>query len=316
MKNRNAYSVGALLYTPANRTSVVDKIRNGVWDNYKYSLAFCLEDTINPNHVEHAVRTLFETLHDLSYCDRKHVPDIYIRPRSPEQLNTLIDMLNCTDADDVVTGFIAPKFSVDNANQYLESINNAHIQHGRFYYLMPIFEISSMVIPSVRSRELESLLPILKDSEKYILNCRVGGNDLCNSLGVRRHANESIYAIKPIMNVLSDVVAVYGNDFVISGAVWEYYGGDHWMSGLIREIKQDVINGFCGKTLIHPKQIQVFNEAMKVSIEDYTDAMSILNRKEDDPYVWGTGKRMQEYNCHMKWAEKIKYLADYYGVDG
>ena len=39
------YSVGALLYCPANKKTIVDSIINNRFGT-KYSLALCLEDTI------------------------------------------------------------------------------------------------------------------------------------------------------------------------------------------------------------------------------------------------------------------------------
>ena len=44
------YSVGALLYSPGNKESVADSIINEKFGN-KFSLALCLEDTINDDFV-------------------------------------------------------------------------------------------------------------------------------------------------------------------------------------------------------------------------------------------------------------------------
>ena len=44
------YSVGALLYCPGNKESVADSIINENFGN-KFSLALCLEDTINDDFV-------------------------------------------------------------------------------------------------------------------------------------------------------------------------------------------------------------------------------------------------------------------------
>lgn len=64
------YSVGALMYTPANRTDIVDKlIRNAFGE--KFSLAFCLEDTINDNCVEEAEDILVSTINSLYDASEK-----------------------------------------------------------------------------------------------------------------------------------------------------------------------------------------------------------------------------------------------------
>ncbi len=39
--------------------------------------------------------------------------------------------------------------------------------------------------------------------------------------GFRRHANESIHSIRPVSDIFSDIITVYGMDYVISGPVWD-----------------------------------------------------------------------------------------------
>ena len=53
---------------------------------------------------------------------------------------------------------------------------------------------------------------------------------------------------------------------MVSGPVWEYYSSnnDEWAIGLKRELKYDVLNGFVGKTVIHPNQIPVVVDSLKV----------------------------------------------------
>ena len=87
--------------------------------------------------------------------------------------------------------------------------------------------------------------------------------------------------------------------------------------GLRREMELDLLNGFTGKTVIHPNQIPVVNEMLRVSQRDYADARAILN--------WDTGSgslvsasedggRMNEYNTHSRWARRIVLRAERYGV--
>ena len=60
----------------------------------------------------------------------------------------------------------------------------------------------------------------------------------------------------------SDIITVYGMDYVISGPVWEYYAGDSWKEGMIQEIQEDRLCGFIGKTVIHPSQIPVVKQSL------------------------------------------------------
>ena len=64
------YSVGPLLYCPANHTGIADSLiqeRFGV----HYSLALCLEDTISDHHVEAAEQQLVATVKALQAASEK-----------------------------------------------------------------------------------------------------------------------------------------------------------------------------------------------------------------------------------------------------
>jgi citrate lyase beta subunit len=128
--------------------------------------------------------------------------------------------------------------------------------------------------------------------------------------------DETIYDIRCVSNILSDVVTCFSMDYVVSGPVWEYFDGDGWDRGMRRELKLDSINGFTGKTVIHPKQISIVNEFMKVSTEDFNDACKILAMSDKDKLVSksAVGSRMNEYKTHVLWAEKMLALSKIYGV--
>ena len=55
------YSVGALLYCPANKTDIADSIINEKFGQ-KFSLALCLEDTISDSFVTQAEQILTASL--------------------------------------------------------------------------------------------------------------------------------------------------------------------------------------------------------------------------------------------------------------
>ena len=75
--------------------------------------------------------------------------------------------------------------------------------------------------------------------------------------------------------------------------------------------------GFIGKTVIHPNQIPVVNECLKVSPADYQDACRILNWDPASPRLVlssAESTRMNEYNTHFHWADRIIQLARVYGI--
>lgn len=311
------YSVGPLLYCPANNAGIADSIVGERFGRH-FSLALCLEDTINDSCVEEAEDILTNTIkriHAASSAREFYLPKIFIRVRSPKQIGTLLERF--AEAREVVTGFNVPKFSPENADAYINSVVSANESGRQPVYLMPIFESSSMVSLQDRSDILYRLKDKLDRIEDLVLNIRVGGNDLCHLFGFRRHSDESIHSIRPISNLFSDIITVYGIDYVISGPVWEYYDGDGWDKGLASELQEDKLFGFTGKTVIHPKQIDLVNRAYQVTAKDLEDAKSILDwDTSSHSFVSGSvsKERMNEYKTHSNWALRTILLAEAYGV--
>jgi len=318
MKNAlHYYSVGPLLYCPGNRKTIAPSIiQQKLGDSF--SLALCLEDTINDSCVEEAEHCLAASVSQIQAaagCSSFYMPDIFIRVRSPRQILKLPAMLGTSAG--MISGFIIPKFSLENADNYIQMMIKANELSSKTYYMMPIFESTGMIDLRSRYDVLYTLKEKLKKIEPIVLNIRVGGNDLCHLYGFRRHADESIHKIRPVSDLFSDIVTVYGMDYVISGPVWEYYSGPDWKRGLLQEISDDRLCGFIGKTVIHPNQIDVVNQAYRVPQKDYDDARRILN--------WDTAsasyvsadidrERMDEYKTHGNWAQRVLWLAEAFGV--
>lgn len=320
MKNNVIYySVGALMYCPANNRGIVKKLVDNAFGE-KFSLAFCLEDTINDNKVEEAEEILVNTIKKLYEVKTElginfYLPKIFIRVRRPDQIEDLMERFG--DARTIITGFNTPKFDESNADDYISAVKEINSKFDGTYYIMPILESPAMVDLRTRYDFLYSMKEKLDTIEELVLNVRVGGNDLSNVFGLRRHSFETVYDIKPVANILTDILTVFSKDYVVSGAVWEYYNGENWDLGLVHEVQKDITAGFIGKTVIHPKQIDVINKASRVLKEDYEDAIAILSWSDDaDSMVKGSNlkSRMNEYKTHFNWASKIKYLAEYYGI--
>ena len=318
MKNNAIYySVGALLYCPANKKSLADSIINEKFGT-NYSLALCLEDTINDNFVAEAEADLINSIQQIHIASQQqnfYLPKIFIRVRYSEQIVRLTKAFG--QAIHIIAGFIAPKFSTDNNTAYIQEIIKANEICDKKLYMMPIYESATIIDPKTRIELLHELKDSISPIEELILNVRVGGNDLCHAFGFRRHSDETIHQILPISNIFSDLIAVYGRDYIVSGPVWEYYSGDNWEKGLIQEIKGDKLCGFTGKTVIHPNQIPVVNNAYKVSRADFNDAQAVLNwNNQSNSMVSGSSskERMNEYKTHFNWAQQIIYLAETFGI--
>ena len=109
------YSVGALLYCPANNESIVRSLTKEKFGK-KYSLALCLEDTINDDFVEEAELIMINSLkkiYDFKKENDIFLPKIFIRVREPQQIQRVFSRIS--GYADIFTGFIIPKYTVTNA---------------------------------------------------------------------------------------------------------------------------------------------------------------------------------------------------------
>ncbi|MCJ7856617.1 HpcH/HpaI aldolase/citrate lyase family protein [Lachnospiraceae bacterium NSJ-143] len=314
------YAVGALLYTPANNSDIADSVINGRF-GCPYSLSLCLEDSISDMAVQYAEDVAVNSVKKICMSYRKkqfYMPNIFIRVRRPEQIERLFVSLG--ESVEILTGFILPKFFIDNADGYIESIINVNEISKKPVYMMPIIESHELFDLRNRYNLLYNIKEKIDTVRQYVLNVRVGGNDFCKYLGVRRHADQTIYDISSVNHLLGDIISCFSGDYIVSGPVWEYFSGDTelWKSGMEREIRLDRLNGFVGKTVIHPNQISVANKSFKIAESDYRDAKSILSMSDNTELLVeksDAGERMNEYKTHVLWAEKTIILADIYGVE-
>ena len=74
-----------------------------------------------------------------------------------------------------------------------------------------------------------------------------------------------------------------------------------------REVELDRLNGFVGKTVIHPSQIPVVNASMQIPRDEYMDACQILQWIDSTKGVEkGTfSGRMNEVKCHTIATQQI-----------
>lgn len=312
------YSVGPLLYCPASLESIARSLMNERFGRH-FSLALCLEDTIADHFVAEAENRLVQairTLHAASAAQTFFLPKIFIRVRAPQQITSLMERFG--EAGRLITGFIIPKFSPASADTYIRTILSVNEKAGRPVYMMPILESPDMIDLRTRYDFLYLIKEKLDRIEELMLNIRVGGNDLCHMFGFRRRSDESIHRIAAISSIFSDIITVFGMDYVVSGPVWEYYSGEGWDSGLRNELKEDRLCGFTGKTVIHPNQIEPVNEAYRVSQKDLSDARAILGWDNDSGSLVSANssrERMNERKVHENWARRILMLSEVYGAE-
>lgn len=299
------YKVGGLLYMPAFQKNIIRKISRNELPHLT-SAAFCLEDSIRDESLDEAETSLEFILRELEGLE--DLPLIFVRIRSPRHLQTFHESIGSRSK--ILTGYILPKFDMSDADAFLKLAREINLP------IMPTLESNRIASLSTRRTELLSLKQLLDDSKELVLNIRVGVNDFCNLYGLRRNVRLTIYDIGIVRDVLIDILNVFAKDYVVAGSVWNYFSGDFWAEGLRLELELDKTNGFIGKSAIHPAQLPIIFDSMKVSKTDLDDADLILNWKSKTSGVIKSadGSRMNEIKCHTSWARRIKILGELYGV--
>lgn len=314
-ENELAYKVGGLLYTPAsNADHIVKLIETN--NQFLTSIALCLEDAIQDTYLKKAEEEIKKALLVIKN-NQLDCPLLFIRVRNPQHMDELHSYLG--ELEQIITGYILPKFDLSNCDEYCKLIKSYNYNLKRKIYIMPILETKSIADCQKRINSLTDIKAKLEPVKQYVLNIRVGGNDFCNIYGIRRSVKSNIYQIGVISNILSDIINVFSDEYVVSGPVWEYFGNDNktdWANGLKNELKYDRLNGFIGKTAIHPSQIPIIYESLKVDRNDYEDAINVIHWNDKNIAVSKSASedRMNEQKCHITWANQILTLAKIYGI--
>lgn len=319
------YAVGGLLYMPASNKKIAKKIIDGTYFFVK-SMVLDLEDSLGDDMVGYGQRQIVQTVNELKEAveagtfEFKNIPLIFVRIREFGQMQKIYEMLG----DDIcyITGFNIPKFDKDNCNQYIKEFKKVKSKTNSDLYIMPIIENKTAMYRQLRMENLLYVNDKLREIQDSVLNIRVGGADFCSIYGIRRGMQDDIYDIGVVRSVLNDIINVFGKSYVVSAAVWEYFENKEnkedtrWREGLEKELYADRLNGFIGKTSIHPSQLCTIQKSLIVNENDYKDAIAILSMNENIVGVSKSinGNRMNEVKTHTNWARKVVGLAHVYGV--
>ena len=323
------YAVGGLLYMPASNTKIAQKIISGEYSFIK-SMVLDLEDSLGDDLVGYGQRAIQSTIREIGEAVEnniitiKDIPLIFVRVREAKHITDTYSMLK----DDIkyITGFNIPKFDKTTCDLYIETFkklaDEVRAKYDTCLYMMPIIENKNTMYRQLRMDNLLYMNDALREITDSVLNIRVGGADFCSVYGIRRGMSDDIYDIGVVRSVLNDIMNVFGKNYIVSGPVWEYFENKddlhdtRWSDGLIRELYADHLNGFIGKTSIHPSQLKFIQQSLIVNKTDYEDAMNILGMNANTTGVKKStgGNRMNEVKTHTNWARKTIGLAKMYGV--
>ncbi|WP_110113441.1 HpcH/HpaI aldolase/citrate lyase family protein [Bacillus sp. CGMCC 1.16541] len=325
-KEMLAYSLGATLYMPATRSDIAQLVLTSKYREL-VSMVICLEDAIGDDEVEQGEKQLVEHLHylldavQMKRCSEDSLPLIFIRVRTPEQIQKINQMIG--SAMQLVAGFVFPKFTPVNAPAYLSYTRQVATERQTVLYGMPVLETEDVLYKEHRFSTFEQLATCMKGYEDLVLNIRLGATDFCGLYGIRRTPSTTIYDISMMRDVIADIVNFFGRTYVVSGPVWEYFQSSSnilpnnpYDEGLKKETLLDLVNGLHGKTVIHPSQMRMVQALNVVSKEEYLDALAILSNGSNEMGVVKSdyGNKMNEMKPHYKWATKIMLKSKIYGV--
>jgi citrate lyase beta subunit len=286
-------SLGASLYVPAVRDDLA-AIANRRKYPFLRSVIFCTEDAVRPDDLHRALDNLMTLLPQLEPSELLR----FVRVRNPLVLHALLEM----DGVERLTGFVLPKVTRHNLEQYLPAFTSPHA-----FEVMPTLETIEVFDPQEMAGLRQMLLqPTYRDR---VLSLRMGGNDLFNLMGMRRPRDRTIYRT-PLGSVIAQVVTTflpYG--FNVTGPVFEYLDQDRLLS---REVRNDLSQGIFGKTAIHPRQVARIERHYRVRTTDLQMAERILD--ETSPAVFRMCDAMCEPATHRRWAVQVLERARLYGL--
>lgn len=312
------YAIGGLLYIPAINKEMLYKAVNKKMKEL-VSIAICLEDSIGEDGEAESINNIKEIFTYLKHSEnvKNELPLIFIRFRNLEQMLMNKEILK--ENLDVLTGIIIPKANSEAINEFIRRLDEIECEK---LYIMPIIETMEFINIEAKDKAFTDLHKVVIENKDKILNIRIGVTDILGCYGVRRNKKMTIYDNIIFNKFCADLIGTIGGnnyiDIPISGGVSEFYDlkNKTILNSYMKEVNLDKLNGFFGKTVIHPLQLKVVQAMSIISYEDYIDAKNILNNVNSKYGVSASfsSERMNEVNPHLKWAKKIMSLAEIYGV--
>ncbi|WP_025996012.1 HpcH/HpaI aldolase/citrate lyase family protein [Pseudomonas syringae] len=291
------YALGATLYMPATRDDILDVVFAEKLPELR-SLVVCLEDAVALIDIETALLNLRQVLTRIQ--DRggrpANGPLLFVRPRDAAMARILNDWPLMAHVD----GFVVPKLSLKTLGSWEQAVTNPALA------LMPTLETPEVFNPTAMVELGQALKANL---DERIIALRIGGNDLMGCLGLRRNPAMTLYGT-PMGYVIPMLAGVMGSQgFALTAPVFEQLATPDILQ---QELTLDIANGLVGKTAIHPSQVNIIQNALRVSLEDMNSARMILNSVA--PAVFKYNDAMCEPATHYKWATHIMERAKWHGV--
>ena len=255
MQKIDPFTLGATLFVPATHGSLYEIAAHKKYPELK-SLLIDTEDGISGESLATALQNIQALLLKLPSTPLH----IFIRPKNSTVLQKILDF----DGIEKIAGFILPKFSLHNADNYLNLLRK------RSFSFMPSIEGEELF----HHQKLHELANILVEYKEQIPLVRFGLEDMLSSLGLRRSCEMSVFDLSAPGTVLGNFIATFkSSGFIVSGGVYPCFKD---AEGFIRDVKRDLQEGLFSKTIIHPNQIALAHECYKVTKEELEEAELII----------------------------------------
>jgi len=282
--------LGATLFIPAIHRNLEAVVCDDKYPALK-SVLIDTEDGIKSESLDIAL----ESIEKLLKIYEKKKLAVFIRPRNIEVLEKILKIENI----DKVDGFILPKFSLKNAQNYFDLLKDND------FLIMPSIEGKELF----NQNSLNELRDILLRNAENILLVRFGLEDMLRQLKMKRSCSDSIFDFSATSYVLGGFISIFKSaGFAVSGGVYPCFKDDE---GFLKDIKRDLKEGLFSKTIIHPHQIKLTNEHYKVTQEELREALEISNSNKA---VFNQNDKMAEVLTMKGQVEEVILRAEVYGV--
>lgn len=314
------YQLGASLYMPATRQDIWQVIKRDKLSTIN-SIIICLEDAVSHSDVELALERLQAllntwaehvdsindpskqaSLHSEQQIGQKNQqptrPLVFVRPRNPAMLEHLAGFSHI----DLIDGFVLPKVDMYSLSNWRMACQNLSTDQ----LLMPTLETAALFDPH---HNQELAIGFKEAFNQPVFALRIGGNDLFAALRLRRPKNSIIYA-SPIGTLVYQLLGCFvPHGFYLSAPVFEYLDQP---TLFMQELTRDVSLGLVGKTVIHPSQIALVQQAYCVPKSMLDEAQAILH--SEAKAVFKYNNTMLEPATHRAWAAEIVNRAEVFGT--
>ena len=336
-----AMALGATLYSPATRPRLADDIAKRAAQGVM-STVVCLEDAIADADLPAAEANAITQLRRYAETGARG-PLVFVRVRSADQIPMI--MAGLGEHAGLLTGFVLPKFTSCTGTPFLDEVAAASAAAGRRLLAMPVLESPAVIHSESRTEVLLGVRTLLEKYRDHVLAVRIGATDLSAAYGLRRSPDLTVYDVRLVADVITDVVNIFGragDGFAVTGPVWEYFSGAERMfkpqlrespfvehseralrakliaadlDGLIREVALDKANGLTGKTVIHPTHVAAVHALSVVTHEEFSDAADILQTNAAGGVTASTyNNKMNESKPHSTWAARTMLRGQVFGV--